>query len=47
MSSAGGNGGSGIVIICYAGAQRGSGGTITTNGGQTIHTFLSGGTFTA
>jgi hypothetical protein len=43
----GANGGSGIVIIRYAGAQRGTGGTITSEGGYTIHTFTSSGTFTA
>jgi uncharacterized membrane protein YgcG len=47
-SSANGvNGGSGIVIIRYAGAQRGTGGTVTSAGGYTIHTFTSSGTFTA
>jgi hypothetical protein len=35
------------VIIRYAGAQRGSGGTVTSSGGYTIHTFTSSGTFTA
>jgi hypothetical protein len=34
------------VIIAYAGAQRGSGGTVTSSGGNTIHTFTSTGTFT-
>jgi hypothetical protein len=43
----GGAGGSGIVIISYAGAQRGTGGTVTSVGGNTIHTFTSSGTFTA
>jgi hypothetical protein len=43
----GGNGGSGIVIISYLGAQRGTGGTITSAGGYTIHTFTSSGTYTA
>jgi hypothetical protein len=43
----GGNGGSGIVIISYAGAQRGTGGTVTSSGGNTIHTFTSSGTYTA
>lgn len=43
----GGSGGSGIVIISYAGAQRGTGGTITSVNGNTIHTFTSSGTFTA
>jgi hypothetical protein len=44
---ASGNGGSGIVIIRYAGAQRGTGGTVTSSGGFTIHTFTSSGTYTA
>jgi len=43
----GGAGGSGVVIIAYPGAQRGTGGTITTAGGYTIHTFTSNGTFNA
>ena len=42
-----GNGGSGIVIIRYLGAQRGTGGTVTSSGGYTIHTFTSSGTYTA
>jgi hypothetical protein len=42
-----GNGGSGVVIIRYAGAQKGTGGTVTSSGGYTIHTFTSSGTFTA
>ena len=42
-----GSGGSGIVIIRYAGAQRGTGGTVTSSGGYTYHTFTSSGTFTA
>ncbi|NTW33174.1 MAG: hypothetical protein HGB12_11205 [Bacteroidetes bacterium] len=42
----GGNGGSGIVIIAYpTGALSATGGTITTSGGNTIHTFTSSGTF--
>jgi hypothetical protein len=44
---AGGNGGSGVVIISYPGTQRGTGGTITSSGGNTIHTFASSGTYTA
>ena len=40
-------GGSGIVIISYTGAQRGTGGTITSVSGNTIHTFTTSGTFTA
>ena len=43
----GGNGGSGIAVIRYAGAQRGTGGTVTSSGGYTIHTFTSSGTYTA
>jgi hypothetical protein len=43
----GGAGGSGIVIIRYLGAQRGTGGTVTSSGGYTIHTFTSSGTYTA
>lgn len=46
-TGAGGNGGSGIVIIRYAGAQRGTGGTVTTSGGYTYHTFTSSGTYVA
>jgi hypothetical protein len=42
-----GAGGSGAVIIRYAGAQRGTGGTVTSAGGYTYHTFTSSGTFTA
>ena len=44
---AGGSGGSGRCVLRYYGPQRGSGGTVTSNGGYTIHTFDSGGTFTA
>jgi hypothetical protein len=44
-SYTGGNGGSGVVIIRYAGSVRATGGTITTSGGDTIHTFTSNGTF--
>jgi hypothetical protein len=42
-----GNGGSGVLIIRYSGTQRASGGTVTSSGGFTIHTFTSSGTFTA
>jgi hypothetical protein len=42
-----GNGGSGVVIISYAGAQQFSGGTVTTSGGNTIHTFTSSGFLTS
>ena len=38
-------GGSGVVIIRYAGAQVGTGGTVTVAGGFTYHTFTSSGTF--
>jgi hypothetical protein len=40
-------GGSGIAIISYTGSQRGTGGTVTSSGGNTIHTFTSSGTYTA
>jgi hypothetical protein len=43
----GANGGSGVVIIRYAGAQRGTGGTVTSSGGYTYHTFTTTGTYTA
>lgn len=39
-------GGSGIAIVAYPGAQRATGGTITTSGGFTFHTFNGSGTFT-
>jgi hypothetical protein len=42
----GGNGGKGVVIIRYLGAQAATGGTITSSGGYTIHTFNDSGTFT-
>jgi hypothetical protein len=35
------------VIVAYPGAQRGTGGTVTSVGGNTIHTFTTSGTFTA
>jgi hypothetical protein len=39
-------GGSGVVIIAYpTGSMTATGGTITTSGGNTIHTFTSDGTF--
>ena len=46
-SSTGGAGGSGIVIIRYQGSQRGTGGTVTSAGGYTYHTFTGSGSFTA
>jgi hypothetical protein len=42
-----GAGGSGIVVIAYLGSQRGTGGTITSSGGYTIHTFTASGTYNA
>lgn len=45
--SDGGAGGSGIVILRYAGSQRGTGGSITSSGGYTYHTFTSSSTYTA
>ena len=47
VNNLGGTGGSGIVIISYVGTQRGTGGTVTSVGGSTIHTFTTSGTFTA
>ena len=38
---AGGAGGSGIVIIRYLGSQQADGGTVTSVGGYTIHTFTT------
>tara|TARA_R110000796_G_scaffold69341_4_gene158257 strand:+ start:2325 stop:3512 length:1188 start_codon:yes stop_codon:yes gene_type:complete len=40
-----GSGASGVVIIRYTGAQRGTGGTVTSAGGYTYHTFNSSSTF--
>lgn len=40
-------GGSGIVIVRYLGVQRATGGTVTSSGGYTYHTFTSSGTYTA
>jgi hypothetical protein len=42
-----GSGGSGIVVFRYLGTQRATGGTVTSSGGYTIHTFTTSGTFTA
>jgi hypothetical protein len=36
-----------VFIVSYAGPQRGSGGTVTSSGGFTIHTFTTSGTFKA
>ena len=41
------NGGSGIVIVRYYGSQKGFGGTITSSGGYTYHSFTSSGTYCA
>ena len=41
----GGSGGSGIVIIRYLGAQKATGGAVTTSGNYTVHTFTSTGVF--
>lgn len=41
-----GGGGSGVVIVRYPGPQRATGGTITSEDRETIHTFTSSGTFT-
>jgi hypothetical protein len=46
-SGLGAAGGSGIIIISYPGVQRATGGTVTSSGGNTIHTFTSSGTYTA
>jgi hypothetical protein len=35
------------VIIRYSGSQRGTGGTVTSSGGYTYHTFTTSGTYTA
>lgn len=42
----GGPGGSGVFIIRYLGPAQATGGTITTVGLYTVHTFTSSGTFT-
>jgi hypothetical protein len=44
-ASSGGSGGSGLLIISYAGLQKFTGGTITSVEGNTIHTFTSSNTF--
>jgi hypothetical protein len=41
----GGTGGSGVIVLSYVGPQIATGGTVTTSGGNTIHTFTSSGTF--
>ena len=47
VPASGASGGSGVVIITYVGSQLGTGGTVTTAGGNTVHTFTTSGTFTA
>jgi hypothetical protein len=47
QGTSGAAGGSGIVIISYLGSQRGTGGTVTSSGGYTIHTFTSSSTYNA
>ena len=42
----GGNGGSGICVIRYTGGTAASGGSISSSGGYTYHTFNGTGTFT-
>jgi hypothetical protein len=42
---ASGNGGDGVVIIRYLGAQRATGGTVSSSAGYTIHTFTGSGSF--
>jgi hypothetical protein len=36
-----------VVILRYLGSQRGTGGTVTSVGGYTIHTFTTSGTYIA
>jgi hypothetical protein len=36
-----------VFIIRYPGSQRGTGGTVTSSGGYTYHTFTSAGTYTS
>ena len=46
VNNKGGDGGSGIVIVRYTGSQKATGGTVTSVGGDTVHTFTTSGTFT-
>jgi hypothetical protein len=46
INDSGKAGGSGIVIVRYVGAARATGGTITTVGNYTVHTFTTSGTLT-
>jgi hypothetical protein len=47
LRTLGGTGGSGVVVISYPGSQRGTGGTVSSSGGKTIHTFNTSGTYNA
>jgi hypothetical protein len=44
--NAAGTGGPGIFIVSYVGSQKATGGTVSTVGGNTVHTFTSSGIFT-
>lgn len=44
-NNSGASGGSGVVIIAYSGTQIATGGTISTSGGYTLHTYTTSGTF--
>jgi hypothetical protein len=46
-SAPGGTGAPGVVYIRYQGGQRASGGSVSSVGTYTLHTFVSTGTFTA
>jgi hypothetical protein len=46
LTNDGGSGGSGIVVVRYSGTARGTGGTITTVSGDTVHTFTTSGVLT-
>jgi len=46
-SVTGGNGAGGVIIVRYAGAQRGTGGTYSFSGGYSYHTFQTSSTYTA
>jgi hypothetical protein len=45
-NGSGGNGSDGIVIVRYTGVPLWTGGTITSTGGDTVHTFTSNGNLT-
>jgi hypothetical protein len=47
QNNAGTAGAAGVIVISYAGPQRGTGGTVTSSGGNTIHTFTTSGVYTA